>query len=282
MKETTEDKKRDTNVEVWHEILQIPVGELEMDRRVQRQGLNMSKVRHIVKHYNEQAIGMVTVSWRSNDAKIIVDGQHRWEAKRIVTDNLGSMKADVWHGLTLAQEAQMFLDLNETTQPPVIDKFRVRLNTDGESGDIARDIQELVGAYGWTVSRVPANGNINCIRVVERLYALSKKLEAQPNLVQAAVLVITRAWGNDRHGTQGAFIEGIGRMFAEYGSQLDIDHLINVVKTQEGGPQSLLGKAQQLAAIRKSKVSMAVAELLVGDYNKGRRSRVLTVWRARA
>jgi hypothetical protein len=262
------------------EDLDLPVNELEIDRRVQRTGINLAKVARMVKNYNPAAVGTITVSVRKDRSKIIIDGQHRWEATRRVTDNAGTINAHVFHGLTLAEEAQMFLDLNDTTQPPVIDKFKVSLNTDGPEGDNARDIQEILGNYGWTISNIPANGNVNCVKVVERVYALSQKIEADPSLIQVTILVVTRAWGNDRFGAQGPVFEGIARMFAEYGSRLDLDRLIDVMKSF-AGPRALIAEATGLAAIRKGKVSMGVAEMLVEAYNKGRRSRQLEAWRAR-
>jgi hypothetical protein len=207
------------------------------------------------------------------------------EATRIFTSNTGTLKCHVFgldgDHLTLAEEAQMFLDLNDTTKPPNIDKFVVRQNTDGPDGDNAKDLAQIVGVYGFKISRVVANGNINAVTVMEKLYELSQKLGAEPNLVQATMIVVSRSWGNDRYGLQGAILEGIGRMFAEYGSRIDLDRLIEAMKNYKGGPQGLVSEAGGLAALRKGKVAMAVAELLTEAYNHGRRTKQLEAWRAR-
>jgi len=261
----------------------LQVGDLEIDRQVQRQGLNSAKVERMVKSWNPNAQGKITVSYRHpTRTYVVVDGQHRVEAIRRLTDNAGTVPCIVFKGLTLAQEAQMFLDLNHTTVPPKIDKFKVQQKTEGEEGDSARSIVELVGAYGWTVSRTAANGHVNAVSVLERLYALSNKIEADPNLIQVTMLVITRAWGNDRFGVQAPILEGIGRMFAEYGSLLETDRLITVLKEYKGGPQTLTSEASQVSALRKGKVSMGVADILVNSYNKGRRSKTLAPWTRRA
>lgn len=268
-----------------YQEMDIPVSDLELDRRVQRQGLNLSKVKRIVKNYSEAALGIITVSYRADRSYVVIDGQHRVEANRIRFSNTGSLRCHVFgldgEHLTLAQEAQMFLDLNDTSKPPNIDKFLVRQNTDGPDGDNAKDLAQIVGVYGFKISRVVANGNINAVTVMEKLYELSQKLESEPNLVQATCIVVSRAWGNDRYGLQGAILEGIGRMFAEYGSRLDLDRLIEAMKNYKGGPQSLLAEAHAMAALRKGKVSMGIAELLVEAYNHGRRTKQLEAWRAR-
>jgi hypothetical protein len=260
----------------------LHVGDLTIDRRVQRQGLNSAKVERIVKNYSPAALGIITVSFRKDRSYVVVDGQHRVEATRRVTDNQGDLPCRVFEGLTLAQEAQMFLDLNHTTIPTQIDKFKVRLEAHSDEGDAARSISELVGAFGWTVSRTAADGHINAVTVLERMYQLSQKLEADPNLIQMTILVITRAWGNNRYGVQAPILEGLARMFGEYGSLLDGDHLIEVLQKLQGGPQTLVAEARQLAALRGWNVAMAVADKLVNEYNKGRRTKQLTVWRKRS
>lgn len=257
----------------------IPVTELRVDRNVQREGLNMNKVREIVAKFNPQAVGTITVSLRADRSYVIIDGQHRWEAVRILSDNAGFMNAHVYTGLTLGQEAQMFLDLNRTTVPLMADKFKVTLLVDGAEGDAARQIQAIVGAYGWKVSRVPSKGNINCIGVLQRMHRLSLEKNADPHLIQMAILVITRAWGNDRHGAQASVVECLCRIFAEYGTAaIDLDRLIGVL--QEFIPRTLTKEAAQLAAIKGSKVSMGMAEMVITRYNKVKKSGSLYEWRA--
>lgn len=273
-KETTEQKP--------YTVETIKVSELDIDRRVQRHGLNRAKVARIKNNYNPAAVGVMIVSRRKDRSLVILDGQHRHEATRIVTDNQGEMVCHVYEGLTLAEEAQMFLDLNDTTQPTIIDKFNVTLHAETEQGDNARDLSEILGAYGWTVSNVAAPGHVNAVKVVQRMYELSEKIGAEPNLVQSTILTVSRAWGNDRLGVQGPVFEGIARIYARDGSKVDLDRLIEVLKMYRGGPMSLIAEAQQMAAIRKGKVSMAIAEILVEAYNKGRRTKTLDVWQARS
>lgn len=255
------------------------VNELVMDRRVQRSGLDRVKVEVMVREWNPAAQGVVTVSHRKDLSYVIIDGQHRWEAVRRLTDNAGTVLCHIFEGLTLVEEARMFLDLNRTTAPRLIDKFKVRLT---EEDPAAVEISAILGSYGWVVSAIPANGNINAVGVLERIYKLSLKGEVEPNLIQSTILVITRAWGNDRAGTQAVIFEGVARLIEEYRDKADLDVLIDKMKTYQGGPLTLHAEATQLAAIRKGKVSMAVAEILVEAYNKGRRTNVLAPWRKRS
>lgn len=257
----------------------LPVSELEIDRRIQRDGINMAKVEHIKRHWNPAAAGFLTVSHRKDRSYVILDGQHRWEAWRQLSDNTGTFACRVFERLTLVEEAQMFLDLNYTTQPRLIEKFRVRLEAEDP---VAVGIDKILRSYEWKVSHIPSNGHVNAVAALERLYQLSEKRELEPNLVQQLILVITRAWGHDRYGVQAMLLEGIGRLLSEHGSKVDFDILISRLREIDGGPQTLHTDASQYARLRKGKVSMAVAELVTNAYNKGRRVNVLPEWRQRS
>ena len=264
---------------------ELGVNELEIDRRVQRSGLDRAKVERMLRDWNPAAIGVITVSHRTTGAKgdpgtfVIVDGQHRWETKRRLTDNAGTIPCRIFEGLTVQEEAQMFLDLNATNQVRLIDKFKVRLTREDPA---AVEISGILSAYGWVVSPVPANGHINAVGVLERVYRLSVKEDHEPNLVQSTILVLTRAWGNNRLGAQAVIFEGVARLIAEHRDRVDLDLLINKMKEIQGGPLTFHAEATQLAALRHGKVSMAVAEKLVELYNKGRRVKTLPPWNKRS
>ena len=258
----------------------IKVNQLRVDERVQRDGLKETSVRAMVKDFNEGAMGIITVSRRPNDGDYIIDGWHRTETVRRRTDNEGDVLCHVYEGLSLAEEAILFLELNAKTAVTLMDKFKARLTAEDPT---ARAIDEMVRYYGWTVSPIPANGNVNAIGSLERIYTLSLKVEAEPNLVQFVFLVISRAWDIDRNGAAAVIMDAIARIAAEYTASLDVDRLIKTLGETKGGPQGLLTRARTMAHARGGKVSMAVAELVVEEYNKGLGSKnKLTSWRHRS
>lgn len=265
----------------------ISVNDLVIDRRVQRAGINRAKIDHMVKYFNANSLGLVHVSRRRTEKGVLVenvllDGQHRHETVRIVTDGTGKLWCRVFVGLTLDQEAQMFLDLNRTTAPTRIDKFNVLRHTSSVEGRVAQEIADICTGYGLTVSKTSGPGHINCVHVLTKMYTLSELKDRSPNLVHLTILSITKAWGvNNRENVVGAIVEGIGAIFDVHGSDLDLDRLINVMRETEGGPVGLLARATQVAAMRQGKRSMAVAELLMEAYNKNLRNRSLGPWRRR-
>jgi hypothetical protein len=249
-------------------VEEIPVHDLIVDRRVQRTGYEMHKVEKMTREWNPDAVGVAHVSRRDNGEQVILDGAHRHLVIKERTDNQGIMVCHVFTGLTLAEEAEIFLALNNTTQPMLIDKFRVRV----VQGDpVATEIDQMVHDYGWVIARTPGNHHINAVGVLEKVYRMSQKAERDPNSLSLTMLVITRAWGNERAAGGAAIVEGIGRVFTEYGDAVDVENLINKLKDLRGGPSTLHAEATQLAKLRNGRVAMAVAELVVEQYNKNKR-----------
>lgn len=265
-------------------VEEIKVSDLEVDPRVQRFNLQAAKVDRIVRNYNRDARGIVTVSRRRTEGGAIlgnylIDGWHRTEVERRVTENTGTMTCHVYEGLTLAEEAQMFLDLNYANQPSPLEKHAARVI----AGDAqALRVQEAVHTYHWRVSPSPEPGNVQAIAKLYNLDDLSMRIEAEPHLIQQIFLVITRAWGTDRFGSQAVILEGMGRFLAQHGSKVNVARLIERLASYKGGPQTLHAEATQYANLAKGRVSMAVAHLITVAYNKGLRGEsLLPAWTGR-
>lgn len=279
-------KRRSKTVsEAKFTVERVKVADLEIDRRVQRDNLKTKKVEDMVRNFNPAALGVIHVSRRDpgrGSGLYVIDGWHRYETVRRVTDNAGEMDAHVYEGLSLADEAVMFLELNNAERVTLHDKYRARLVAEEPR---AVFIDQEVQKYGWVVSGVPSKGNINAVAALMRLYDLSVKVEAEPNLIQAVLLVITRAWGLDRHGAQASILEGLGRLLSEHGDRINYDALIDRLQNYRGGPQGLLTEARTFAHSRAIRVSMAVADIITEAYNKGRKQgskTTLPPWRYRS
>lgn len=253
------------------EEVDVPVGELEVDPGIQRDRMDLGKVRRIKTHLNPAALGVVTVSHRrtangTSLAKIVIDGWHRLQAIKELTDNTGTIRCHVFVDLTPEQEAQMFLDLNAGNQPNILTKFKVRLVAKDE---VAVEIDKLTKAYGLVIQPGIAESTIQCIGALERVYKKSIQEEREPNILQLTLAAITNAWGKDRFGLQAVMIEGIAAFLAEYGDRIEFDRLVHRLKSYEGGAMTLHSSASQYAANRNGRVTMAVADLVTDNYNKG-------------
>lgn len=270
MGKTTSDSKLLTGAKFT--IEEIPVGDLEVDREIQRYVLNLKKVENIKADFSPEALDLITVSRRNRVTQVILDGWHRVTVVKELTDNQGTILGRVFEGLTKAQEAMLFLRLNAGNQPNLLEKFKAKLVA-GEPN--ATEITKLVHAYGWTITPQTGNGNIQCVGALDRVYKRSVELDAEPNLLTIALLCVTRAWGIEREGGQAAILEGVATLFAEYGEQLEVDRVIAKMAAYPGGAMGLHSDARKMASLRRSRVPSAVVELLVEEYNKGKQSKRL-------
>lgn len=252
----------------------IPANKLEVDRRVQRDELNDRKVRQIEADFNPDALGVITVSRRKDRGLYIVDGWHRVEAAKL-KDPEYPLVCHVFEGLTVPEEALMFLALNNRTAVSMLEKYKVLLSAEDED---ALMIEKITTEHGWKVHPQPAPGHIQAIGALYRIHAASQKMEAQPHLLEATLIVITRAWNNDQAASQAVILEGIARVFAAYPGKVIVSVLFEKLRDLKGGPRDLHTRARALADTRNGRVTNAVAELVVDAYNKNARGRALPVW----
>lgn len=250
----------------------LNVGDLDIDRDIQRFKLDNGKVERFVRKYNPAALGVITVSRRNAATMIVLDGMHRVEVVRRLTDGAGTILAHVFRNLTEAEEAQMFLDLNAGNQPNIIEKFLVRMVA---QDPVALEINRIISAYGWKVRPGANQADVQCVGALERVYLRSEKKNADPNYLQIAIMCITHAWGMESAGVHAAIIEGIALLAEEFGDQLDTSTLERKMKSYKGGPGGLHIAASQLAGIQNIKVPTAVADILLGAYNKGLKGKAL-------
>jgi hypothetical protein len=249
---------------------ELQVGLLVIDPQVQRTAVNTGKVNRIVREFNADAVGQITVSRRPGSHHVILDGAHRVEALRRLTDNMGTVNAKVFHGLTLAEEARLFLDLNYGNQPSLFDKYRVGVV--GEEPEYAA-IDKIVHAAGFTVGPLGGNGTINAIAVLVRIFRLKYAWETPENpadhtILQLALAVIGDAWGNQEDGLKASSVEAIAKLIESYDPQLELDRLTSVLRSTEGGPGGLLGRAKGYASTRGIRVWQAFGQIVVDEYNK--------------
>ena len=253
----------------------IPVKDLEVDPEIQRFSLNLKKVERIKRRFNKAALGVVTVSRRNRVTNILLDGWTRRQVVAELTDNQGDLLAHVFEGLTRADEAQMFLDLNAGNQPNLLEKFRARIIA---LDPTAVGVDTTVKMYGFQVGPQTGNSMIQCVGALERIYRRSVEAEGEPNWLQMSLLLVTRAWGIDRFATQAVILEGMASLWSVNTDRLDIDRLVHKLSTYPGGPSGLHTDATQMAALRRGHVSMAVAELVTDEYNKGPSKKKLPNW----
>lgn len=264
-------------------VMMLPVSELEVDPEVQRDHVDWRKIERMKRDFNEDSLGIITVSRRTTPrgverAKIILDGQHRHIVVKELTENQGTVLCRVFDGLTPQEESWIFLQLNAGNQPNLLDKFRQRLRADEP---VAVAIDQLTKQFGLVVEPGGNTGQVQCVGALQRVYLNSLKHDFEPNLLDLTLRAITNAWGAEPQGTQAVIVEGISLFLAKHGAKIDFEFFVEKLRSYKGGALGLHTNARANAATRGSRMPHSVADLLTDWYNKGGKRTKLPVWAAR-
>jgi hypothetical protein len=251
-------------------IEQLRADSLHIDALVQRE-LVTTRVKRMAANLNLEGIGVLTVSRRPGGGDYIIDGQHRQQA--LLTADFGDylVTCQIYHGLTRAQEAELFRLLNRTVRANAFDDFT--------KGVVAGDpecvaINAIVESCGLKIGAEKIRGNISAVTKLRNVYAVGGD-----KALRATLATIVNTWGLTHGAFNGQIIEGIGQFYAQYGEAIQVSDNTSFIRRlakYEGGPDALLGRARHEQRTYRKPVNVAVMNILIGIYNTGRRTRRLS------
>lgn len=255
----------------------VALDEVTVDPKVQRdEGLDQRRVNDMASRFNRNALGVLILSQRRDGTLVCLDGMHRTAAARQAGHML-PMEAIVYTGLSVAEEASLFLLYNDKKDPSAISRFKARVIAEDP---IAADIARIIAAHGWTVGTSKAEAGIfAAIDKAEAVYRNAGKTLPEgrhPEVLDSVLTILTSAWEYDPKSTHGALVVGVAQLVGRFGKAIDYKKLID--EMQGTRPGVLMGRARNLADIQGGTVSAAVAKILVGLHNNRRRVNLLPEW----
>lgn len=255
-----------TKVQRTSHLRWVNVAEIKVDENAQRK-LNKNFVAKLAPDFDPEKLGYPVLNKREDGSFYVIDGQHRVELMRVVGWGDQALQCEVYEGLTLEEEAAVFLDRNRRLNIRTFDKFRIRI-TKGDA--VACDIDRIVRAQGLRVAQGPQDRNIQAVAALEKVYDLDFKA-----LVRTLV-VLPNAFGVNRQVFDSSIIEGVGRVCHRFNGEMDDARLI--AQLQKGGTNTLLGKASVLKKATSRSVVDCVAAAVVETYNAGKGGKKLPSW----
>lgn len=208
-------------------VEELPANVLDVDPGVQRK-VNQHRVKLLAASFDESALGIFTVSARIKshaliDEKpeiryVVLDGQTRLEALRVFTgspETSFKVLCQVYHGLTRAEEAEIFLSHNNRAAVRTVDKFRIAL-TAGE--DWAVRLNTIVIRHGFEAGVNPTpSRRFTAVTAAMKIMNLP---DGEDSLNRAFDLVV-RAWGHQQNAASAEAIGGIGALYHRHGAAID-------------------------------------------------------------
>jgi uncharacterized protein DUF6551 len=144
-------------------FLDIPKIDLQVDPRYQRP-LKKPIITRIADNWHWVACGTLQVSVRK-DGYFLVDGQHRWEAAKLVS-SIVTLPCMGYELKDIKEEATAFLEANsERTMPSAFSRFNALVVVGDQSAIIAK---ELIDFSGRRLYQQTGPGTISCISEIMR------------------------------------------------------------------------------------------------------------------
>lgn len=254
----------------------LPAKAMMVDPSVQRP-FNPTRAEKINSDFDENALGMFTISRRDDGTLHIVDGQHRHGVIILRGEEDRLIHCQVHHGLTHQTEARMFRLLNNAKPVSVLERFIVRVE---EGEPIAVAINSILNERGWRLGTAKLDGIFGAVASIEGPYRRAQLARSNGNDLASWVIdVCTKAWGHDSNGVRGEIIVGLSHLYLRHGTAIDTAKLVQELGVYTGGPRGLISRAKSLKEFRGGTVGDAMAENLVNLVNKGRRLHKLPDWR---
>jgi hypothetical protein len=246
----------------------VKLNELEVDRAYQRP--ITAKMERMGQNWNDEIVGVITLSRREDGTLWILDGQNRVGAAMMAGRE--TLDADVREGLTLEQEAELFDRLNSThTNVTAIDRFKARkVYNDPE----ALDIEAIVKSHGGTIAeKLGTRGSDdNSIRAVASLNRIYRK--AGRGGLDHILKIITQAWGGIDYETTNELTLGGIYEFIVRQKRFDEERLIQ--RLNEEGLSNIKRMAHAHGQIFGGSGNKNFYRAILEIYNKnlGTRSRL--------
>lgn len=240
---------------------ELPLDALAVPKAYQREE-RPYLVRRIVREFNPDLVGVLTVVRDRDGAQWILDGQHRWLA--LVGLGYESALCEVLHDVPLERQAEIFSGRHAgRLAPHPRDAFRA----DYAAGD--PDVQAIVAVLRRHSYRLPFlshNGSADCFVCVSTLREVHSW-----GLLEPAVALIHDAWSEDDLATQAPILAGLAACL-RLNESLDRAELRR--RLSRHSADEVLRRARVgLANDRERRLWAHVASVVVELYNRGRTAR---------
>lgn len=245
-------------------VMMLDWESLEIDPTIQRDE-EADEINRIVREFNPAALGVITVSVREVPDPVtgvpsphwfLVDGQQRRAVCRLVSYE-HQLPAIVHYGLTKAQEAQLFLDLNNRKGVGPWSKYKSRIEA-GEPQAVAiqailKDLEIPIGPPGGFMA----------IAKADSIFRGSPR--------GAANLRFALEMMRDCYSSyDGRIIGGFARLYDEFASdpRFKVETLRSRLAEFAPTTDNVVRSARTLETTYGGKADLAYAEALAGFFNR--------------
>lgn len=244
----------------------IPLGQIVVSDYAQREH-KQARIDYLVAHFDQEQLEPPIVNQR-HGRYFVMDGQHRVLAAREVFGDTHQIQCWTYVDLTEQQEAEYFLRKNDTLSVAAMDKYRIGVNAERE---VESDIDRIVRACGYVVSKQKAEGAIGAVGTLRRIYE-----RGGPRVLARTIRMIDGAWGSA--GMDSAVLDGVGLLCGRYNGELQDELAVTKFRNMRGGVNGLMGKAVLIKKQTLQPLNQCVAAAAVDVINSGKGGKKIPGW----
>ncbi|KZM70958.1 hypothetical protein IU500_07170 [Nocardia terpenica] len=251
-------------IEVTSRLRWVRLDQMKVNPQAQRV-LDRAWADELARDFDPDLMGFIHVSLRDG-WYYIVDGQHRRDAAMTFLGSDQQVQCHVYEGLTCAQEAELFLELNRTKRQGPMGRYKVAL-TAGKP--VETDIDRIVRALGLQIGANPALEEIGCVTTLVGVYR-----KHGPGSLGFALRVIRDTYGYD--GFKREPIAALALIKDRYGDGIDEARLAS--RLARKGLVELRRAAKSMREATGNPADQCYAHTMVAFYNRGTGKRIDPWW----
>lgn len=268
----------DTRLRARSTIEWIPASRIGRDERVNTRPADQAWVAKKAREFDWNYLGTIAVSRRDDGTEIPLDGQNRLALMPAIGQPDAEVKCEVFTGLSLAEEAALFLGLNAGRTVRPVSLFLAQVTMGDET---AVEVSQIAGDCSWQIGLTKGRSVLQCVSTLTSIHARDRARKGSgeaPRVLRDTLTLITMTWGHDEEGGSESIVKGIGMVLHRDGTVLHGKHRFQgktgyerlaAVLEDYRGPGDLLGQAKSMALTTRPQISTpkAVAAILVRDFN---------------
>lgn len=244
----------------WY-MASVEPGDLFADPAYQRD-LDQRRVKSMAATFDHRLLGVLEVSARADGRYAILDGQHRHAVVLLAAPGR-SLVCQVYEGLSIEAEARLFHEINMRRKTlSWWDKWKARRAAGDE---LVQSIEAVLADHGCRVHTAQQDGNIRATKALETIVEEIGDL----TMLDSVITVVLAAFGRSVDAFDGALMQGIAYMLANYDpDELDVDRLVRALT--DVPPRQIRARAASLREFERGTLPRLCGAVMVDIYNRSR------------
>lgn len=236
-----------------------------------------SHVKNLAQDFSPALFGQGSASLRSDGMYYNLDSQHRCEAAKLAGYGDFPFLFQVWHGLSIAEEADYYTRLNgKRVRDTAINAFMVGVEAGYPTNT---GIVRILDSCGLSVSSNHVDGCVSAVDAMIRIYEgrikdakhLAARTSVAPlptgHLLSRTLMILLHAWGTDRAAFDAVLLNAVATALAKHGVAIDATRLAKRM-SRDGTPVATIGEIRSRANANRIGVGAAGLQYIESVYNR--------------